>query len=107
MRRDGEKGWRAAIRPAGYRTARSRGVASDAKWSNAGYLHELQKVYVDGQQVFSLQDDRGNVVYYVTAVSGINLKNYSGKRVQLYGVVAERAELYRPHMAVERVEVAK
>ena len=98
-------GGRRSDRPAS--DGATRGVASDAKWSNAGYLHELQKVYVDGQQVFSLQDDRGNVVYYVTAVSGINLKNYSGKRVQLYGVVAERAELYRPHMAVERVEVAK
>jgi hypothetical protein len=47
------------------------------------------------------------VIYYVTAVTGINLKNYNGKRVQLYGAVAQRPELYRPHMAVERVEVAK
>jgi hypothetical protein len=77
------------------------------KWSNPGYLQELAKVYVDGQQVFSLQDDRGNVLYYVTAVTGINLKNYNGKRVQVYGSVAQRPELYRPHMAVERVEVAK
>jgi len=81
--------------------------AADANWSNAGYLQELQKVFVDGQQVYSLQDDRGNVIYYVTAVSGINLRSYTGKRVQLYGAISQRPELYRPHMAVERVEVAK
>ena len=81
--------------------------AAGGKWSDPGYLQELQKVYVDGQQVFSLQDDRGNVLYYVTAVSGINLRNYAGKRVQLYGAVSQRPELYRPHIAVERVEVAK
>jgi hypothetical protein len=95
------------------RTARDAGrpvsESRDAtgKWSNPGYLQELQKVYVDGQQVYSLQDDRGNVAYYVTAVSGINLKNYNGKRVQLYGTVAQRPELYRPHLLAERVEVAK
>ena len=85
----------------------TRGVASEGKWSSPGFLQELQKVYVDGQQVFSLQDERGNVINYVTAVAGINLKSYTGKRVQLYGLVAQRPELYRPHMAVERVEVAK
>ncbi|MBO0697525.1 MAG: hypothetical protein J2P46_03960 [Zavarzinella sp.] len=85
----------------------SRDGAGTAKWSNPGYLQELQKVYVDGQQVYSLQDDRGQVVYYVTAVSGISLKNYNGKRVQLYGTVAQRPELYRAHLLAERVEVAK
>jgi hypothetical protein len=80
---------------------------ANGKWSNPGYLQEVQKVFVDGQQVFALQDDRGSVVYYVTAVSGINLRNYNGKRVQVYGVVASRPELYKPHMTVERVEIAK
>jgi hypothetical protein len=81
--------------------------SSGAKWSNPGYLKELQKVYVDGQPVYSLEDDRGSVVYYVTAVSGINLHNYNGKRVQLYGAVATRPELYKPHMTVERVEAPR
>jgi hypothetical protein len=81
--------------------------AANGKWSSAGYLQELQKVFVDGQPVFSFQDDRGNVMYYVTGVSGINLRNYNSKRVQLYGSVAQRPELYRPHMLVERVELAK
>ena len=85
----------------------SRDAAGAGKWSSPGYLQELQRVYVDGQPVFSLQDDRGNVVYYVTAVSGINLKNYNGKRVQLYGTVAQRPELYKPHLLAERVDVAK
>jgi hypothetical protein len=85
----------------------SRDGAGSGKWSNPGYLQELQKVFVDGQPVFSLSDERGNVVYYVTAVSGINLKNYDRKRVQLYGTVAQRPELYRPHLLAERVEVAK
>jgi hypothetical protein len=80
---------------------------SGAKWSSPGYLQELQKVYVDGQPVFSLQDDRGNVVYYVTGVSGINLRNYIGKHVQLFGTIATRPELYKPHMTVERVEAAR
>jgi hypothetical protein len=96
---------RSSREPAGRPVSESRDAAG--KWSNPGYLQELQKVYVDGQQVFSLQDDRGNVAYYVTAVSGINLKNYNGKRVQLYGTVAQRPELYRPHLLAERVEVAK
>jgi hypothetical protein len=81
--------------------------ASGAKWSNPGYLQELQKVYVDGQPVFSLQDDRGTVIDYVTAVSGINLHNYVGKRVQLYGTISTRPELYKPHILVERVEAAR
>jgi hypothetical protein len=85
----------------------ARPAAAGGKWSDPGYLQELQKVYVDGQQVYSLQDDRGNVLNYVTGVSGINLRNYAGKRVQLYGAVTQRPELYRPHIAVERVEVAK
>ncbi|HJZ93611.1 MAG TPA: SH3 domain-containing protein [Gemmataceae bacterium] len=81
--------------------------SSDAKWSTPGYLQELQKVFVDGQPVYSLQDDRGNVIYYVTAVTGIRLQNFNNKRVQLYGVVSQRPELYRPHLAAERVEVAR
>jgi hypothetical protein len=43
----------------------------------------------------------------VTSVPGISLRNYNGKRVQLYGTVAQRPELYRPHLLAERVEVAK
>ncbi|HEX3149174.1 MAG TPA: hypothetical protein VHR66_13955, partial [Gemmataceae bacterium] len=85
----------------------SHPTTSSGKWSNPGYLQEVQKVFVDGQPVYALQDDRGSVVYYVTAVSGINLRNYNGKRVQVYGAVATRAELYKPHMTVERVEIAK
>jgi hypothetical protein len=82
-------------------------AAVGGKWSSPGYLQELQKVYLDGQPVYSLQDDRGNVLYYVTAIAGISLHNYNGKRVQLYGNVATRPELYKPHMSVERVEAAK
>jgi len=81
--------------------------ASGGKWSSPGYLQELQKVYLDGQPVFSLKDDRGGVAYYATAVSGLNLRNFGDKRVQLYGTVASRPELYKPHFTVERVEVAK
>jgi hypothetical protein len=85
----------------------AEGTTTGAKWSNPGTLQELQKVYVDGQPVYSLQDDRGNVAYYVTAVSGINLRNYAGKRVQVYGAVATRPELYKPYMTIERVEAAR
>lgn len=77
------------------------------KWSSPGYLQELQKVYLDGQPVYSLKDDRGNVLYYVTAVSGLNLRTYEERRVRLYGSMATRAELYKPHVHVERVEPAK
>jgi hypothetical protein len=85
----------------------SLSATSGGKWSSGGYLKELQKVFLDGKPVFSFSDDRDVVIYYVTGVSGINLRNYSNKRVELYGIVEERPELYRPHMAVERVEVAK
>jgi hypothetical protein len=98
---------RTSREPAARPASESRDGAATARWSNPGYLQELQKVYVDGQQVFALQDERGSVAYYVTAVSGISLKNYNGKRVQLYGTVAQRPELYRPHLLAERVEVAK
>jgi len=81
--------------------------AAGGKWNGPGYLQELQKVFLDGQVVYSLQDDRGSVLYYVTAVPGLNLKNYVGKRVQLYGPVSTRAELYKPHISVERVDVVK
>jgi hypothetical protein len=81
--------------------------AAGGKWSGPGYLQELQRVNLDGQAVFSLQGERGDVLYYVTAVSGINLRNYVGKRVQVYGAVTTRPELYKPHVSVERVEVAK
>jgi len=81
--------------------------AVGAKWSGPGYLQELPRVNLDGQQVFSIQGERGDVLYYVTAVSGINLRNYAGKRVQVYGVVSTRPELYKPHVSVERVEVAR
>jgi hypothetical protein len=82
-------------------------ASSGAKWSKPGYLQELQKVYVDGQPVFALQDDGQNVMNYVTAVSGINLRNYAGKRVRLYGTVSTRPELYKPHLVAEQVEAAK
>ncbi len=88
----------------------SRSTDSDAganQWSGPGYLQELQKVFVDGRPVFAFQDDRQSVIYYVTGVSGINLRTYNSKRVRLYGSVSHRAELYRPHMLVERVELAK
>jgi hypothetical protein len=77
------------------------------KWSSPGYIQELQKVFLDGQPVFSLQDDRGTVQYYVTSVPGINLRNFAGKHVQVYGAVTSRPELYKPHVSVERVELAK
>ena len=88
-------------------TSDAREAAGSGRWSNPGYLQELRNVLVDGQPVFSLADDRGNVVNYVTGVAGINLKAYNGKRVQVYGTTAHRPELYRPHLLAERVEVAK
>ena len=89
------------------RSAAPPPAATGSKWSGPGYLQELQRVNLDGQQVFSLQNDRGEVLYYATAVSGINLRNYAGKRVKVYGVVATRPELYKPHVSVEQVEVAR
>jgi hypothetical protein len=95
-------------RPDGHSESRSPAADSgNGKWSSPGYLQELQKVTVDGQQVFAFQDDRSSVMYYVTGVSGINLRSYKDKRVQIYGTVTQRPELYRPHMLVERVEAAK
>jgi hypothetical protein len=91
--------------PRGETTSRSN--STDGQWSNSGYLQEVQKVYVDGKQVFSFQDEGGSVLYYATAPSGLNLRAYGVKRVQLYGTVSHRPELYRPHIAVERVELAK
>ena len=85
----------------------SHSVAGNGKWSSAGKLQEVQKVYVDGKQVYAFQDDGGSVVYYVTASSGQNLRSHMGKRVQLYGTISQRPELYRPHMDVERIELAK
>src|SRR5262249_4101809 len=81
--------------------------SSDAKWSTPGYLQELQKVFVDGQPVYSLQDDRGNVIYYVTAVTGIRLQNFNNTRQHLYAVGSRRREPSRPHRAAERVEAAR
>lgn len=89
-------------------TSVSRSSAGDGgKWSSPGYLQEMQMVKVDGQTLYALHDDRGQVMYYVTAASGLNLRTFNNRRVQLYGVVSERADLYRPHLAAERVEVAK
>ena len=76
------------------------------KWKS-GYLQELQKVFVDNKPVFALQDEKGNVTYYVTAIPEISLKNYAGRRVSVLGMISERPELYRPHLAVEKIEVAK
>ncbi len=88
-------------------TSTGRTGNDSPKWSNAGYLNEVQRVFVDGQQVYSLQDDGNNVLYYLTGVTGVNLKNFKGRRVQVYGVASQRPELYRPHIAVERLELAK
>jgi len=85
----------------------SRSVSDSGKWSSAGKLQEVKQVYVDGKQVYAFHDDGGNVVYYATASSGQNLRNHIGKRVQLYGTISQRPELYRPHMDVERIELAK
>jgi len=72
-----------------------------------GFLRELQKVFVDGEQVFALEDDRGNVLNYATGAQGMALRGYVGKRVQVFGDIAQRPELYRPHIAVERAEVVR
>jgi hypothetical protein len=82
-----------------------RSAPTDGKWNGPGYLQELQRVFVEGQPVYSLTDDRGAVAFYVTAADGINLKNFNGKRVQVFGMVQQRPELYRPHIAAERIEV--
>ncbi|HVK13387.1 MAG TPA: hypothetical protein VM597_31825 [Gemmataceae bacterium] len=92
----------AASTPRTDTTARS--APTDAKWNGPGYLQELQRVFVEGQPVYSLTDDRGAVAFYVTAADGINLKSFNGRRVQVYGAVQQRPELYRPHIAAERVE---
>lgn len=93
--------------PAGTSVSRSSSGGEAGKWSSPGYLQEMQTVKVDGQTLYALHDDRGQVMYYVTAASGLNLRTFNNRRVQLYGVVSERADLYRPHLAAERVEVAK
>lgn len=85
----------------------SRSAPTNSKWSSAGTLQEMQKVFVDGQQVYSLIDDRGEVINYATGVDGVNLRSFTGKRVQLLGAVQQRPELFRPHIAVERVEIAR
>jgi hypothetical protein len=81
-----------------------RSAPTDGKWNGPGYLQELQRVFVEGNPVYSLTDDRGAVAFYVTATDGMNLKNFNGKRVQVFGVVQQRPELYRPHIAAERIE---
>ena len=95
---------RTAAPPAGRTDTTARAAPSDAKWNGPGYLQELQRVFVEGQPVYSLTDDRGGVAFYVTAAEGINLKSFNGKRVQVFGVTQQRPELYRPHIAAERIE---
>jgi hypothetical protein len=80
---------------------------AEAKWSGPGVLREVARVFVDGQQVYALQDDRGQVLYYTTAAGNTNLKAYNDRRVQLYGVVTQKPTLYRPHLAAERIEAAR
>lgn len=72
-----------------------------------GYLQEMAKVFVDGKQVYAFNDDKGNVVYYATGAEGLNLKTFMGKKVQVFGEISNRAELYRPHIAVEKVETVR
>ncbi len=86
---------------------KARPAANPPTAKATGYLRELQKVFVDGQQVFALEDDRGNVLNYATGAQGMNLRGYVGKKIVVTGEVTTRAELYRPHIAVEQAEVAR
>lgn len=107
IKRSSGGGPRSESRRAAPPAAEAPGAGGPDRWSEPGYLREMQKVYVDGQPVYSFEDDGGTVTHYVTAVPGISLRNYNGKRVRLYGAVASRPELYKPHMSVERVEAVR
>jgi hypothetical protein len=76
-------------------------------WTDPGYLREMQKVFVDGLQAFALEDEKGNVLLYVTSTAGIELRNFTGKKVQLFGTRQTRADLYRPYLVVEKIEPAR
>lgn len=82
----------------------NRVEAAGAKWSGPVTLQEVPRVFLEGQPVFSLHDDRGQVLYYTT---GIGLKNYVGRRVQVFGEIVPQSTLSRPHLAATKVESAK
>jgi hypothetical protein len=48
----------------------------------------------DGQPMYVLEDNRGQVLLYVTTGSGFTLRDYVGKTVALYGTITYRNDGY-------------
>jgi hypothetical protein len=82
-------------------------TSSNGNWSQTGTIREMAKVFIDGQQAFALDDERGNPLLYVIASAGVDCRAFAGKRVRLFGVQQKRDELYRPFLAVEKIEAAR
>jgi uncharacterized protein YgiM (DUF1202 family) len=63
---------------------------------------------IDNKQAYALEKERGDVLYYVTAQSGINLDGYLNKRVELLGTEQVRGDVRgAPYMVVSKVNPVK
>jgi hypothetical protein len=66
-----------------------------AKWSTYGRLRETKLQSDYAQPLYSLEDDQGRTLAYVTNVPGKSLRDYVGRMVSVYGPT-----VYRPDSAV-------
>jgi uncharacterized protein YgiM (DUF1202 family) len=64
-------------------------------WSTYGRLRDTKMTREDGQPIYSLEDNAGRVVSYVTTNPGKSLQTYIGRTVAVYG-----PRMWRPDSAV-------
>ncbi len=89
--------------PADARTANT----GAQRWTGVGSLRRAG-FNIDGKQAYALESDRGQVLYYVTAGSGVGLDAFVNRAVDLLGAVQVRGDIRGgQYMVVAQVNAMK
>lgn len=95
----------ASLPPAAEMRDRDRERETDGagKWSGPGFL--IRTGYsLDGKTTYALESSPRTVKFYAVEGSGVELKKYLNKKVDLYGVVTTRRDVSQPCITVTSVE---
>jgi hypothetical protein len=77
------------------------------RWSGPGHLRRAG-FQIDNRQAYALENSRGQIIFYVTAVSGVSLDPHVNRQVDLYGSVHVRGEIRGgQYMIVSQVNAAR
>jgi hypothetical protein len=94
--------WPTDPRPSGVGTG-----TGGQRWSGPGSLRRAG-FQIDNRQAYALENNRGQIIFYVTAGNGVSLDPHVNRQVDLLGTVQVRGEIRGgQYMIVSQVNAAR